>query len=361
MSEVVLPKVIEDEYEFKSLRFSSYSSGLVYEDVKISTELGEYDVLVNNKAFSVNPGDIIINQFAYSFVGPKRKGFGSDYAGVVVKAGSKSKFKAGDKVYGFIFNLWLPVATSSEYFVFNEKTVPEANKIPTGMSFTQAAALIVASCTAYQSLREHSDLKGKNVLILGAGTSVGTYSVQLAKHFFKADKVVATCSQSSSERVKSYGADATIDYTKGHEYKYLELLKFVKENGKFDIIIDSVRDDAVSGSSGELIKGNDEGGVLAIINGSTTNDYHKIRFVDALPTWGMTKSWFKSMWSNGNPKFKIIIFRGNEGYSEAVEKLWDEKKLKIPIDSEFDAMSQYEDAINRVSSFKARGKVVCNF
>lgn len=361
MSEILLPKIVDDEYTFKSLRYASYSSDIVYDDVKISKELGEYDVLIKNEVFTIHQLDIILNKFSYSLIGPKRKGMGCDFAGSVVKAGSKSKFVQGDMVYGFIFNFFLPIGTAGEYCVINEKTAPEINKIPRGMSFAEAAAMVVTSCTAYQTLREHKDLKGKNVLVLGAGTCVGTYSVQLAKHFYGANKVVATCSPRSFERINSYGADVIVDYTKGDEFKSNSLLEFVKENGKFDLVIDTVRDISIGNRSIEFIKGNDENGVLAVINGSSSNDYENIHFIDVLPTWDSTKSWLKSMWSNSNPKVKIITFRGNEGFGETMEKLWNEKKLMIPIDSEFNAMTQYKEAIKRVASFKAKGKVVCNF
>ena len=95
------------------------------------------------------------------------------------------------------------------------------------MTFEQAAALPVAATTALQALRNKGGLKpGYRVLICGAGGGVGTYAVQLAKHF--GAHVTTVCGTHNVTLVKSLGADQVIDYTTDD---------FAKSDAKYDLIL----------------------------------------------------------------------------------------------------------------------------
>ena len=71
--------------------------------------------------------------------------------------------------------------------------------------------------------------KGDHILIYGASGSVGSFAVQLAKHF--GAKVTAVCSSANVDMMKSLGADLVIDYKKEN---------FVENGQKYDIIFDTV-------------------------------------------------------------------------------------------------------------------------
>jgi len=181
-------------------------------------------VLVRVHAASVNAGDwrqVRANPFLIRLIGglrrPRDPLLGSDAAGVVEAAGANvTDLHPGDEVMG------IRTGAFAEY-------VCGANFVlkPSNLSFEQAAAVPIAAITALQGLRDHGKVQpGQRVLIYGAGGGVGTFAVQLAKHF-GAD-VTAVTSPDKIDFIRSLGADRVIDYTRDD---------FTKA-GPYDLILD---------------------------------------------------------------------------------------------------------------------------
>jgi NADPH:quinone reductase-like Zn-dependent oxidoreductase len=86
--------------------------------------------------------------------------------------------------------------------------------IPGDLSFEEAAAVPLVFLTAWHMLATRVRLQpGEDVLVLGAGSGVGSAAIQIAK--VMGARVIATAgSESKLRKAKELGADETIDHSK---------------------------------------------------------------------------------------------------------------------------------------------------
>lgn len=156
---------------------------------------------------------------------PKKGHLGSVLAGEVEAVGKEVHlFKPGDRVYG----------TGPELGAYAEYACrPEQgalSKIPDKLSYTEAAVIPYGALTALYFLRDKAGVcRGQKVLVNGASGGVGSYAVQLAKHF--GAEVTGVCSTSNVKFVRSLGADHVIDYTRED---------FRQSSRTWDVIFDMV-------------------------------------------------------------------------------------------------------------------------
>jgi len=192
----------------------------------------EDQVLVGVQAASINYSDWVYvrgKPFAARLMGsgllkPKQMMLGADIAGRVEAVGrNATQFQPGDEVYGDLSVCgWGGFA---EYVAVPESAL--ALK-PTNLTFEEAAAVPQASIVALQGLRDKGQIQpGKRVLINGASGGIGTFAVQIAKHF--GAEVTGVCSTRNLDMVRSLGADHVIDYTRED---------FTQSGQRYDLILD---------------------------------------------------------------------------------------------------------------------------
>lgn len=196
---------------------------------------GPDEVLIAVRAASVNPydwhmmtGTPLLVRLQGGWTTPKRSLLGIDVAGVIESIGENiTKLAVGDEVFGGAEGVF------AEYVAVKEDTLVHK---PANISFEEAAAVATGALTAMQGLRDHGRLEqGQHVLINGAAGGVGTYAVQLAKHF--GAEVTGVCSTRNVEMVRSLGADHVVDYTADD---------FTRNGVEYDLILDNMGNRKIS-------------------------------------------------------------------------------------------------------------------
>lgn len=195
---------------------------------------GDRDVLIQNKAISINPVDTFVrgNEAALKSILGLKEGespviLGWDISGVVTETGkSVTRFKKGDEVFGLVRF----TGHGKAYAGYTTAPEDQVALKPAGVSHEDAAAATLAALTAWQSLVTYAKIKkGDKVLIHSAAGGVGHYAVQIAKHF--GAYVIGTSSPKNKDFVLALGADQHIDYTSQ---------RFEEAVTDADIILDSV-------------------------------------------------------------------------------------------------------------------------
>lgn len=195
------------------------------------------EILVKIAATAVTPGDCemrtcTIHPSMYPmfrlFVGlrkPRQPILGMYFSGTVVQLGSEvSNFAVGDEVFG---TTSFSMGTNGEYVC-----IPYTRSIvkkPDTLSHCEAAAVPIGAWNALHFLKRANLKAGETLLVIGAGGAIGTFAVQLAKHWGL--NVTAIDSAAKLPMLLEAGADSVIDY---------ETEDFTASALNYDVIFDVV-------------------------------------------------------------------------------------------------------------------------
>jgi NADPH:quinone reductase-like Zn-dependent oxidoreductase len=189
----------------------------------------EDEVLVRVRATTVNRTDTGLRTAEYFIARlvtgprrPRRTILGTELAGEVEAIGAAvTEFAVGDRVFG------IGSRTNAEFVCVRERGA--LAHMPVTLTFEEATAVPDGGCTALAFLRQVRLSAGQGILVYGASGSIGTASVQLAKHF--GAEVTAVCDTGNVDIVRSLGADHVIDRLR---------TDFMTNDQTYDVILDAV-------------------------------------------------------------------------------------------------------------------------
>jgi NADPH:quinone reductase-like Zn-dependent oxidoreductase len=308
------------------------------------------EVLVKMRAASLNYRDLMVVTGTYN---PRLKMPAvplSDGAGEVVAVGRDvTKWAVGDRVSPAFMSGWInggPTSASArtalgagdndgvlrEYGTFIENAIV---RIPSHLSFEEGATLPCAGVTAWHALAVSGKVKeGDTVLTLGTG-GVSIFALQIAKLF--GARVIATSSSNEKlERVRSLGADHTINYREEPDWD-----KAVREltNGAG---VDHVIEVGGTGTLSKSVKSVRTGGHIALIGA-----------LDMSGRFNPVPIFMKAIRVQG-------IFVGSRNMFEDVNAAFEKNNSHPVIDSEF-AFDDARAAFRHMQDGSHFGKIVIRY
>ncbi|MDK1196522.1 zinc-binding alcohol dehydrogenase family protein [Cronobacter dublinensis] len=173
---------------------------------------GDYDLLVEVKAVSINPVDTKVHVSLQKNGLQEPRVLGWDASGIVTAVGSKvSGFKAGDEVY-YAGDITRPGSNASHQLI-DARIVGHK---PRTLSWAAAAAIPLTALTAWEGLFERLNIQDagedKTLLIIGGAGGVGSLAIPFARLRSKV-KIIATASRKDSAQwCRDRGADLVVNY-----------------------------------------------------------------------------------------------------------------------------------------------------
>lgn len=295
---------------------------------------GDNQVLIKIHAATVSAGDCEMRSMTLPawvrlpmrlYVGyrrPRRKTtLGQELAGEVEAVGKEvSRFAVGDPVFaqtGFAFG------ACAEYIC-----LPEDGAIalkPANMTYEEAAAVPTGGLEALHFLTKAALQPGETILINGAGGSIGTFAVQLARHC--GAEVTAVDSALKLEMLRAIGADHVIDYARED---------FTSNGQTYDVIFDVVGKSSFSGSIASLKK-----------NG---------RYLVANPSLSLL---LRGQWTSRTSDKRVILEMTSQASEDLVvlRELIEADKLRSVIDRRY-PLAQTAEAHRYVETGNKAGNVI---
>lgn len=319
----------------KAITYSKYGPPEVLQIKEVAKPVPKDDeILIRVRAVEATKSDCEMRSFKFAVkwfwlplriaLGvrkPKRQILGGYFSGEVERLGKDvTEFSSGDQVFGAAR---LKLGAYGEYVALPASYTIVAK--PSTMSHADAAAVPLGGLNALHFMRLARIQEGEKVLINGAGGSIGTHGVQIAKSM--GAEVTAVDSTIKENLLRRLGADHFIDYTKEN---------FATMGRTYDVIFDMVAGSSYAANIGAL---NPNG-----------------RYLTANPRLSvMLRSVFTSVFSK-----KTAMFAFAEETREELlmlRQMIEDGKIKSIVDKVY-PMEQAVDAHSRVETEQRLGAIV---
>ena len=314
------------------------------------------------KRHALNSIDVVIHENANPhLVSSSPKAYGRDFSGVIIRRGDKvnPKWQVGDEINGLFNHLFGDQGSLSNYLVFNPDKQTGITHIPKSEEdkkdkFIRAAAWPIVFNTAYSVLFKYGQTLGpySRVLVIGASTTVANAFIQMAKKQLNVGTVVGVCNSDSVEYNKSMGFDYLVSYNQeGTIPENVAKLMEQKKIGKFDLIFDSVGNSDFFPVMDDFLKPKSENSYYLTLVGDQSFEYDSYNFSAFLSgPIRFLNPWRKYRYA------KVFGLPTKEGMDLATRMI-ELGNYNPPIDTIF-KFEQFQEAIYRLKSNKAKGKVI---
>jgi NADPH:quinone reductase-like Zn-dependent oxidoreductase len=270
---------------------------------------------------------------------PPHRVLGTDIAGQVEAVGSSAgHFRPGDTVWADLSEHgWGALA---EYVCVTEDALRPK---PAGMTFEEAAAYPQAAILALQNLQGTGKppstpmlldkgpiVPGQRVLINGAGGGVGTFAVQLAKHF--GAEVTGVDAAGKLDMLRSIGADHVIDYAEED---------FTRNGRNYDLIVDVVARRPISAYKRSL----SPNGVCVLVGGTAAAIFQAVLL-------GSLTS------RRSGKRLGVVMWKPNRREDlDLLSRLFEAGKVRPVVDRTY-PLEEAPEALGYLEEGRALGKVV---
>jgi NADPH:quinone reductase-like Zn-dependent oxidoreductase len=244
----------------KAIIFSEHGGPEVLREGEVrDPEIGGGEVLVRVRACALNHLDLWVRRGMPGITVPMPHIGGSDIAGEISRVGpGVTNVKAGERVLlspGISCGQCVRCLRGEDnlcrqytlfgyrvdggYAEYVRSPAVNAIPIPASLTFEEAAALPLVSLTAWHMLITRARLRpDETVLVLGAGSGVGSAAIQIAKAM--GARVIATAgSESKLEKARELGADDVFLHTITH---WSREVKRLTERRGVDVVVEHVGD-----------------------------------------------------------------------------------------------------------------------